>query len=234
MRGELIGIISEGTEDQGILQTILKAFGFDGSEVRFIRPELSRDATDRHDNTKTIGTLQGIKNSCLGKDGNRPDFEMAFLTGVKNIIIQADTAEIEQQDFNIIRPKKVQNPNYSSDLRNIFIATINDWLDNKYKDCLLYAISIEEIESWCLTAFEKKDTIDIIDSKGKLKRHLNRMNLTYAKLKLDPGKDKREYFSAIMRKKNFHKIKNLKEYCKYNQSLDDFISSLEKIFFVDN
>jgi len=38
MRNEIIGIIAEGAEDQGVIKNILRAFGFDGSEIKLIRP----------------------------------------------------------------------------------------------------------------------------------------------------------------------------------------------------
>lgn len=226
MRGEIIGIISEGIEDQGVLKTILKAFDFDGSEVRFIRPDLSKDATDKHNNEKTIGTLQGVKNSCVGKDGERPDFENAFnLYDCNNIIIQMDTAEIEEQNFDIKRPKKENNLNYSKELRERVINLINNWLDNNFSDNLLYAISIEEIEAWCLTAFENKNTINTNNSKNKLQTYLDRGNLTSKKTK-----DKRDFFETITKKKGFHKKTKLKKFAQNNESLNDFIVSLEEKF----
>ena len=78
MRGQLIGIISEGAEDFGVLKNIFRAFGFDGSEIIALRPALSKDATDRHNDPQTIGTFQGVKNACVGKNGKRPDFENFF------------------------------------------------------------------------------------------------------------------------------------------------------------
>ncbi len=122
MRNEVISIISEGLEDQGVLTSILKALKFDGSEIKYIRPELSRDATDEHISKNTIGTLQGVKNSCEGTNGKRPDFEKALLLqNCNTIIIQIDTAEIEKQDFPFTKPKKQNNSNYSKELRNKII-----------------------------------------------------------------------------------------------------------------
>ena len=119
MRGELVGIISEGAEDYGVLKNILRALGFDGSEIIAIRPTLSKDATDKHDNQQTIGTFQGVKNACEGKDGKRPDFEQFFNTQIdaKYIVVQIDTAEIDRQNFEFIKPVKEGNPNYSTELR---------------------------------------------------------------------------------------------------------------------
>jgi len=36
MRGEIISVISEGVEDQGVITTIFRAYGFDSSEIRAI------------------------------------------------------------------------------------------------------------------------------------------------------------------------------------------------------
>lgn len=223
-----IGIISEGVEDQGVLFSILKAFGFNRDDIIPIRPELSMDATDLNAPNRTIGTLQGVKNACIGEDGERPDLDQFFfIENNKNIIIHMDTAEIEEQDFVFKRPIKSNNDNYSSELRASLINLIRDWLDGEYNDEILYAIAVEEIEAWVLTAFENRDTSGIVDSKGKLSKSLSKSNLTYRDLKLDPSSNKREYFEKITKKKNFHKIKSLKKYCTKNKSLSDFVAELE-------
>lgn len=228
MSGARIGIISEGVEDQGVLFSILKAFGFDRADIIPIRPELSMDATDLNSPNRTIGTLQGVKNTCIGNDGERPEFEEFFmLDNNKNIIIHLDTAEIEQQDFDITKPDK-RSETYTVDLRNSIISLIKGWLDGEYIDDLVYAISVEEIESWVLTAFEDRDTTSIVDCKGRLSRFLSRGNLSYKDLKLDPSSQKRAYFEAITKKKKFHKMRTLKTYCNNNKSLDCFVTELEE------
>ena len=228
MKNKIVSIISEGIEDQGVLVTILKAYGFESNEVKFIRPELSKDATDIHDHSQTIGTFQGVKRACEGFDGKRPDFEKALLfKDCNSIIVHIDTAEIEEQGFIFKKPNKTKNENYSIELRKLVIKQINNWLDNNYKENLLYAIAIEEIEAWCLTAIEKKDTVLSANPKKKLKKYLKENKLTYSKFKLDPIKDKREYYKKITTKLKFNKKVKLKKYAEYNQSLKCFIESLE-------
>ena len=231
MREEIIGIISEGAEDQGVLKCIFKAFGFDGSEIRRIRPDLAKDATDRHHNQQTIGTFQGVMNSCIGKDNIRPDFDRAFsILNCNCIVIQIDTAEIDQQNFHFVRPVKVGNPAYCTSLRESTISLINSWLNDMYQDRLLYAISIEEIESWCLTVFQSKNTESITNSKDKLQKCLSSSNMNFQKYRLDPIKNKMEYFEAFMKQKGFHKKNKLLQYSKFNTSLKDFITSIEDKF----
>lgn len=232
MRGELVGIISEGKEDFGVLKNIFRAFGFDGSEIIPIRPSLATDITDKHHNQQTIGTLQGVKNSCIGKDGKRPDFEyMMTQLDMKYIVIQLDTAEIDRQDFTFVKPQKEDNPNYATELRTSVIDLINNWLSNNYSEQLLYAVTIEELESWCLTIFENGDTVYLENLKQRLQNHLQRKNLSPKDLKCHPTKNRNLYFEAFTKKSNFHKLKNLKEYAAKNQSLSDFIMSIEQKLF---
>lgn len=142
-----IGIIAEGTTDQAVITNILKGLGIDTSNVIPIRPDLSFDEIDKNfENTKTIGTWQGVKNSCLSKE----DFELFFFDADnQHIIIQLDTAEANHADFDVIKPDKT-NPNYATILRSNVIDKIHEWLDNEYIDNLLHAITIEEIEAWIL------------------------------------------------------------------------------------
>ncbi len=231
MSDERIGIISEGIEDQGVIISILKTFGFDNSDIIPIRPYLSKDATDLNAPDRTIGTFQGVKNACLGINGEREELdEFFFVANNKNIIVHVDTAEIETHDFPFKRPVKAGNANYSTEMRSSLIEVIKGWLGDEYDDEIIYAIAIEEIEAWVLTAFETKDTSSIGDSKGKLGKILSRKNLTYKKLKLNPAKQKKEYFEAITKELKFHKPKNLKKHCTKNRSLSDFVSELEVKF----
>ena len=234
MRGQLIGIISEGAEDFGVLKNIFRAFGFDGSEIIALRPALSKDATDRHNDPQTIGTFQGVKNACVGKDGKRPDFENFFERQIdaKYIVVQMDTAEIDRHDFPFVRPAKEGNSNYSIELRTAAIDLINNWLSNNYSDKIFYAVSIEELEAWCLTLFETGDTTYSVNVKSKLNNHLLRNNLTYDKLRCHPKTGKSLYFEAFTKKYKFHKLANLKQFAAKNQSLNDFIASIEAILEV--
>ena len=167
----------------------------------------------------------------MGKDGERADLdEFFFIENNKNIIVHMDAAEIEHHDFPFQRPVKVGNADYSTEMRSSLIEVIKGWLGDEYDDEIAYAIAIEEIEAWVLTAFDTKDTSLIGDSKGKLGTILVKNDFTYKKLKLDPTKHKREYFEAITKKMKFYKLRELKKHCAKNRSLSDFVSELELKF----
>lgn len=93
---------------------------------------------------------------------------------------------------------------------------------------MLYAVTIEELESWCLTIFEKDNTIYLENLKQRLQNHLQKKNLTPKDLKCHPTKNKNLYFEAFTQKSNFHKLRHLKQYATKNQSLENFIASLEQ------
>lgn len=227
-----IGIISEGAEDQGVIANILNAVakevGLDMAEfeVKPIRPERGKSETHLNNpNNISIGTFQGVQNACISKE----DFENFFIDeDSKFIVVHIDTAEIDRQNFEFARPTKENNPNYATELRAMAIVQIERWLAGEFTEQVLYAIAIEEIEAWCLTIFEKKDSIYTNNLKNKLAQYLQTNNLTYKKLKLDPTRDKAVYFATFTRKYDFHKMKKLREYAQYNQSLSDFIKSVIK------
>lgn len=208
-----IGIIAEGTEDQAVIRLILKAYGVDGSDIVDIRPSLQRDATDAAD--PSIGTFQGVKNACEGKDGLRPDFERFFIFPDNQfMVIHLDTAEIEKQNFAFTKPLKKGNPDYCIQLRNSVIDLINTWLDHQYSEQLLYAIAIEEIEAWCLTLYIQADTAQSADAKSKFWREANKKKIKGTTSLADLCKD-------------FSKLKKLRACLPYNQSLKDFADSVE-------
>lgn len=227
-----IGIISEGVEDQGVIKNILTAVAKSMNldlDIKPMRPSLSRDATDLgNPNNTTIGTFQGVKNACISKF----DYERFFLLEDSGfMVVQLDTAEIDKNGLSFVRPTKNNNPNYAVELRKLMITEINQWLDSEeYQAKTLYAISIEEMEAWCLTMFENEDTTQFMEVKNRLANHLAKKDLTYKKLKLDPNKHKSLYFETVTKKYNFHKIKELRNSTQRNQSLNDFVISLENVF----
>jgi hypothetical protein len=216
----VIGIIAEGTEDQAVIKNILRGVAkiLDIEiDTLPIRPSLKRDETDNHNNQQTIGTFQGVKNACEGVEGEREDFDkFFFIEDSAFMTIQLDTAEIDNHNFEFTRPVKENNPNYSTELRQNVIDLINGWLENNYENQLFFAIAIEEIEAWCLTIYEKKDSSLSANPKNQLLRILSKKNI-----KID-GNNKATSFEQKVTK-DFRSPKKLKEYIDYNQSLAEFV-----------
>ena len=169
-------------------------------------------------NIDTFGGWEYVKKDCI----ERTKLDKFFMIAVnQSIIIQVDTLEINQTQSLIQKPQKQNNPNYAQELkeyaqtlRQSVIEIINGWLQNHYQEKLLYAICVEEMESWILTIYTKKDTLNAANPKETLKYVL--------KGKLSVG-DKHCYKEIS---KQFRKKKKLLVYSKLNYSLQAFIESL--------
>jgi len=217
-----IGIIAEGTTDQAVLENILKGLDYDGSDLIYIRPDLSMDETDKQFyNIDTFGGWEYVKKDCLER--TKLD-EFFMIADNQYLIIQVDTLEITQTQSLIQKPQKRNNPNYAQELkeyaralRNSVIDIINKWLENNYQEKLLYAICLEEMESWILTIYTQKDTTQAANPKETLKYILKGKLL---------GGDK-HYYKEIS--KLFRKRKKLLTFCKFNESMKTFVESVSQI-----
>ncbi len=216
-----IGIIAEGRADQFVLRNILYAFGLEKNEIRFVRPELNEDETDKtNSNEKEFGSWSNVEKVCKNQISFN-DFLDSSLADNKLFIIQLDSdvcSEYGVQDF--LNLKTTQD---FTDFRQKIVDKINEWLDNKYINQLFYAICIRQMDAWVLTLFANqndKDTAKI----SKPKDNLGFVK-EYKKVASKPIPDRYEELSN-----NFSKKKKLKEAIKYNQSLKDFVNSLENHF----
>jgi hypothetical protein len=210
-----IGIIAEGSTDQAVLTNILQGLGFEDAEVVPLRPELATDKTDKNYNKlNTFGGWEYVKQDCL----DQTKLDNFFLIGDHQyMIVQLDTGEVDQNGSGIQRPQKSNNPNYVEELRNLVIAKINEWLNGNYKNQLLYAVCIEEMEAWVLTLYDDRDTVKSANPKDKLKHQL--------KIKFKEG-DK-EFYQAIS--KDFRHRKTLLVCSKRNHSLQLFVDSITAV-----
>jgi hypothetical protein len=220
----IIGIIAEGETDQVVIRNILIGLGIDSDDIRDLRPENRKDLSDlTFEGGYRGGTLQGVKNDCLA----RTEFELFLGVLDTFIIVQLDTAECEDSGIGILRPTKLNNLNYASELRQNAVAKVDEWLDNNFKDKLLYAITIEEMESWILTIYlneekdKNKDTINRINPKEKLQTELNRHKIT-----MKGCRDAKEF--AKKQSWSFRKMKNLNLFITRNKSLYDFTESVRE------
>lgn len=206
-----IGIIAEGRSDQAVILNILQGkIGIDSSEVNFLRPDLSKDATDE----AKFGGWTNVKNDCINKE----KFDCYFaLEGNEYIVIHLDTSEA--QDYNVQRPpdRNRKTANYSIQLRNSVIDKITEWLNNQYSDQLLYAIAIEETEAWILPIYNTSSVS--FDVKKALKK-------TLSKLKIN---SRETYENYLKLSKKFRSKRNLENCYSKNKSLELFCNSLDGI-----
>jgi hypothetical protein len=224
-----IGIIAEGRVDQVVIRNILYAFGVEKEHIHFLRPELAKDGnnplTNVQDNNnnaeadKAFGSWTNVVNDCK-EQTSIADFFKNPIAGNKFLIIQLDSDVCSQYGV-----QEVFSPKNSEDfieLRRRIVAKIDEWLKNKYQGDILYAICIRQMDAWVLTIFAEtndKDTGTIASPKDKLKGIEQ-----FKKLRGKSITVKYEEISDV-----FSKKKKLKKYLPYNQSLREFVESLEKI-----
>jgi len=209
-----IGIISEGTTDQIVIKNIIKAI-LEDFEWTTIKPDLQTDETDIHlKNAAAAGGLSGVKKGCEDEVLLAGFFDQ-IIEDKDFLIIQIDTAEIEE--FGVVRPGKKDNENYVSDLRENAIGKIKEWINNpEYDEKLVYAISIEELEAWLLTIYEKRDSVKSMSPKERLQRIVGKKGIDSSD----------ENYGKLS--KDFKKKKKLIGFCKNNESLLLFVQDLEQ------
>jgi hypothetical protein len=227
-----IGIIAEGKGDQAVLTNILKGkLGIDKDDITYLRPELYLDETDlssyRQMKPEEYSNWSLVKEDCL-KRTKIQDFLDNQVLEEKAMVIHIDSDMAEAEGYDLKKPEKKNNSDYSTELRNIIKDKINEWLEHNFQENIHFAIAIEEIEAWVLTIYMDniKDTCIYNDPKKefesiKLKK--------FSKNKLKEIEENTTFDKYLILSADFRKEKQLKKYAKLNQSLDDFCTSLENV-----
>lgn len=165
-----IGIIAEGFADANVIKAIVKKLlGYDGADMRVLRPEEAFDETDLQ--AMNFSNWQLVLESC--KDG---EFLGAFfdsLEGDAILIVHVDTAERGQAGYDVNEPQRtkgVDYATYSEQLRQNVIQKINALIAEPYREKVVYAIAIEETDAWLIPLFENKtgDTASHVRAKETL------------------------------------------------------------------
>lgn len=170
------GIVAEGKSDIAVLINILKgSLNIDRSEIIPLVPQLEYDETDLGQMPpEAFSNWTLVKKQCIEKGAILPFLDNPF-DEHPVLIIQIDTAECEDIGYDVVRPQKSGNPNYSDTLRNLVVQKIKDWHQMEDDSQILYAICIEETDAWILTAYSNSNTSKYPNPKAKLDKELNRV-----------------------------------------------------------
>lgn len=218
-----IGIIAEGFADANVIKAIVKKLlGYDGADMRVLRPEEAFDETDLQ--AMNFSNWQLVLESC--KDG---EFLGAFfdsLEGDAILIVHVDTAERGQAGYDVNEPQRtkgVDYATYSEQLRQNVIQKINALIAEPYREKVVYAIAIEETDAWLIPLFENKtgDTASHVRAKETL------ANLFSADKKLKKAFVDTEHKSLDYVKLVKELTKDLRNCRRRNKSLDLFCFDIE-------
>jgi hypothetical protein len=207
----IIGVISEGHADRAVITNILIGLtGLDRTDIISIRPEYSKDETDKARNPKTFSTWSIVQEECKQKDKIAG---FLALEGHDFVAIHLDTAEAH--DYGVTKPNK-RTADYGERLRKLVINKINSWLNEDMSRYLLYAIAIEETEAWILPIYKKADSLQSADPKRKLAYVLGQKGLDSTS----------HYDNYLILSEDLSKKKKASELLKYNSSLRAFFEEI--------
>lgn len=151
-----IGIIAEGFADANVIKAIVKKLlGYDGSDMRVLRPENTFDETDLQ--AMNFSNWQLVFESC--KDEILLGAFFDSLEGDAMLIVHVDTAERGLVGFDVNEPQRTKGVDYATyaeHLRQNVIAKINTLVAEAYRDRIAYAIAVEETDAWLIPLFENK------------------------------------------------------------------------------
>ncbi len=234
----VIGIIAEGVGDIAVLENILWLTTEEDDEIRVLRPEDVADETDlqrgiyREMIAEEFGSWTLVKADCVDGEKFKLFLEENPLQEERKIIIHLDTAECDLEGYDVVRPEKVkgEESTYCQQLRQAVIDQINTWLNDQYRDELLYAICIEETEAWLLPLYENRDSSTRPDPKARLERLLTKVKATDKKFDKRYKSAQKQGTRALQAflSSPYRKASNLQQALPYNQSLADFVESLEE------
>ena len=205
-------LITEGITDQVLIETLLAAFYDEEPDVTEAQP--LRDATDESRQATYAGWENVLKYCATDL------FEQQFYTN-HYVIIQIDTDVCGQKNFNInLKNGNKDRPTADiiSDVCSHIISYIGTPVFQKYRERIIFAISIHPLECWLLplfgkTAVEQKRTRQCAKH---LEEVLKRFDLTHEK----------DYEKYRILSAKYLEGKNVERARQNNSSLDFFLASL--------
>ena len=206
--------------------------------------ETEKAEIDTHEETKESGEfiLEDKIEECESPEINDPiltffnrPFDEECL-----LIIQLDSAECEDINYEVKRPPK--GDDYCLLLRKAIIDKIHEWFGGRVDDYLeqiRYAICIEETEAWVYTLYTNRNTSTITKAKEAFEREMKALQQKSKKGKSrktkknnkenqSSSKKESEYDKMLRLSIDFQKLKNKKvrSCLERNESLKAFVESL--------
>ena len=218
-----IGIIAEGFADANIIKAIVKTLlGYDGADMRVLRPEEAFDETDLQ--AMNFSNWELVFESC--KDEGFLSAFFDTLEGEAMLIVHVETAERGLEGFEVNEPQRTKGVDYAAyaeRLRFNVMQKINALIPEAYRERIIYAIAVEETDAWLIPLFENKagDTASHTRAKETLAQLIG-ADKKRVKAYVDTGHKSLDYV-----KLGKELAKELKNSRKRNKSLDLFCVDLE-------
>jgi len=219
-----IALATEGKSEHWIIKHIVQTF-FKSEEIFFrqVQPQVFDDTQEE------IGGWFEVLKFC-----GRTDDIRAALVESDYLIIQIDTDESNNPNFNVPHTKEGAVAKTNEELYNDVIdkieSIIDPQLENELKNKIIFAVCIHSIECWLLPIFcTNNHKTDIRNCLITLNVELRRKNLNIIPPKKQ--KEKRQIaYSNILR--NLRRKSDIVSASIYNKGFSNFVSDLNKIEFL--
>ncbi|MBP6811317.1 MAG: hypothetical protein KA138_07345 [Saprospiraceae bacterium] len=223
------GIIAEGKSDLAVITNILKgALGISRSDVQYLVPELDYDETDL-----AQMRVEQFSNWTIVKKRCEEGFVVKdFFEGVDDqrfLVIHIDTAERLEVGFEVSEPRKLDEADYVSQVREAVVLKLKEWLGDNFNERTAFAVAVEETDAWLIPIFDST-----ISETGFYPRPKERLLALIHRPNVMRERDRRQFFQLDEYSKFFKLSNDLRRSIKLNQcaerneSLKLFCSELKQ------
>lgn len=226
-----VGIIAEGRSDLAVITNLLKGkLNIPQSDIQYLVPEFDYDETTLHQmRIEQFSNWTIVKQSCQNRH-KISDFIDVF-ESERFIVIHIDSDTRQEVGYDVAEPINLNTSNDVICLRENIALKLTEWLGEEYKDKIVYAIAIQEIDAWVITQFvETIDTDLLSNPKDRLfRRILNEPNRFTARERREIfGLNNDKYQQYKLLTVGFRKQAKLRTFIDKNISLRAFCTELER------
>ncbi len=216
-----IALVTEGKSEHWIIKHIVQNY-FKDEEIFFrqIQPQVFDDTQE-----EIGGWLEVLKFCSRTEDVNAALVESDYL------IIQIDTDESNNPNFNVPHTKQGSIPKTNEELYNDVVmrirGIIGSELESEYRNKIIFAVCIHSIECWLLPIYYTNNhKADIRNCLPTLNNELRRRNLGL----IPPKKQREKRHNAYMNiLRNWRRRKDIVTASQHNQGFSNFVQDLSEI-----
>lgn len=210
-------LITEGLTDQTALKNLIHGMieDKDDEEVHFNILQPALDTTDQsRQGFESWGGWEKVLDFCT----QTTELLKALSTN-QYLVIQIDTDTCEHANFGLCL--NTEPSQLVTQTKEILIKKLTEDFYSTYKDRIIFAITVHSTECWLLTFYGSQNSSrkKIVGCEQKLNNELNLINTPY-------NKDVTHYEKIC---KPLRKYKNISRMRINNDSLEDFLKSLETL-----
>jgi len=209
------GLVTEGITDQIVIENILCGFykDYDDLDEEIFALEPPRDETDMKQAYSEFGTGWSAIFNYLSESRFRDD-----VLNSEYIIIQIDTDIAEEMECS--KTQTVKEIIECVIQKMVDKIDMNESFYEKYREKIIFAISVHSLECWILPIFSVTKKEKILNCEDKLKIEVPKVSK-----KLKTEKNYRNYDKLTQ---DFLKHKKLMKIASQNSSFQIFIDKLPK------